>query len=184
MTLLEISSSLEENSDLHMARLLVLVGTFSGKKGDKTVNGLTKLAKLDFLLRYPIYLERALEVKKISKQKMKIKIYERQNIESSMVRYRYGPWDFRYRRFVNIMIGKGLMYVHIEGRTTQIGLTKKGFDTYIQLKDTEAYADILERAKLLKQNFDSSGTNLMKFIYRTFPEISTLRFGEIIEYEH
>lgn len=184
MTLLEISSSLEENSDLHMARLLVLVGTFSGKTGDKTVNGLTKLAKLDFLLRYPIYLERALEVKNISKQKMKIKIYERQNIESSMVRYRYGPWDFRYRKFVNIMIGKGLMHVHIEGRTTKIGLTQKGFDTYIQLTDTEAYADILERAKLLKQNFDSSGTNLMKFIYRTFPEISTLRFGERIKYEH
>lgn len=184
MTLLEISSSLEENSDLHMARLLILVGTFSGKTGDKTVSGLTKLAKLDFLLRYPVYLERTLEVKNISKQKANVKNYERENIESSMVRYRYGPWDFRYRKFVNIMIGKGLMHVHIEGRTTQIGLTKKGFDIYKKLADAEAYVDISKRAKILKQNFNLSGTNLMKFIYSTFPEISTLRFGERIEYEH
>ena len=180
MTLLEISSSLEENSDLHMARLLVLVGTFSGRTGDKTINGLTKLAKLDFLLRYPVYLERALEVKNISKQKANVKNYERENIESSMVRYRYGPWDFRYRRLLNIMIGKGLMHVHIEGRTTKIGLTQKGFDIYKKLSDAEAYADILKRAKLLKQNFDLTGTNMMKFIYSTFPEISTLRFGERI----
>lgn len=54
MTLLETSARLEENADLHIARLLILIGTFSGMKGNKTVNGLTKLAKLDFLLRYPI----------------------------------------------------------------------------------------------------------------------------------
>ncbi|MCK5374355.1 MAG: hypothetical protein KAJ40_03640, partial [Alphaproteobacteria bacterium] len=122
----------------------------------------------------------ALEVKHVSKEKVNVKNCERENIESSMVHYRYGPWDFRYRRFVNIMIGKGLMHVHIDGKTTQIGLTQKGFDIYKELSNAEVYADISKRSKLLKRNFDLSGTNLMKFIYSTFPEISTLRFGERI----
>jgi len=184
MKLLDTSARLEENTDLHMARLLILIGTFSGRKGNKTVNGLTKLAKLDFLLRYPVYLERALEAKNVPKPEAEVKPYERQTIESTMVRYRYGPWDFRYRRFLNILIGKGLVHVKIEGRTTKIGITEKGLRTYTELIDTEAYQDLLKRAKLLKRNFDRSGTTLMRFIYKTFPEITTLRLGERIEYEH
>lgn len=184
MTLLETSARLEENADLHIARLLILIGTFSGMKGNKTVNGLTKLAKLDFLLRYPIYLERALEVMSVSKAEAEVKQYERQNIESTMVRYRYGPWDFRYRRFLNTLIGKGLVHVKIENRTTKIGITEKGLRIYTELIDIEDFQDFFKRAKLLKLNFNLSGTNLMKFIYKTFPEITTLRLGERIEYEY
>jgi len=183
MTLLDTSVRLEENMDLHMARLLILVGTFSGRKGNNTINGLTKLAKLDFLLRYPIYLERALEVKNVSKAEVEVKQYERQNIESIMVRYRYGPWDFRYRRFLNILIGKGIVHVKIEGRTTKIGITEKGLRIYTEIIATEEFQDFLKRSKLLKRNFDLTGTNLMKFIYATFPEITTLRLRERIEYE-
>jgi len=184
MTLLDVSTKLEENMDLHMARLLILLGTFSGKEGDNTMNGLTKLAKLDFLLRYPVYLEYALRVRNAQKVEMELKPFERQNIESAMVRYRYGPWDFRYRRLLNTLIGKGLVHVNIEWHTTKIGITEKGLRIYFELIRVEAFQDFFKRAKLLKQNLDLSGTNLMKFIYKTFPEITTLRLGERIEYEY
>jgi hypothetical protein len=48
MTLLEIMSALDNNEDLHLARLIVLLGVLTGKNGDEPVKGLTKLAKLDF----------------------------------------------------------------------------------------------------------------------------------------
>ncbi|KAF5432402.1 hypothetical protein C5S35_17180 [Candidatus Methanophagaceae archaeon] len=82
------------------------------------------------------------------------------------------------------LIGKGLVHVKIDGRTTKIGITEKGLRIYTELIDIEDFQDFFKRAKLLKLNFNLSGTNLMKFIYKTFPEITTLRLGERIEYEY
>ena len=184
MTLLDISISLEENSELHLSRMLVLIGTFAGRRGNRTINGLTKLAKLDFLLRYPVYLGRALDAINVPKVKADVKEFERANIESAMIRYRYGPWDHRYRKFINMMVGKGLITVSIEGRTTKISMTSKGLETYGQIVELESFYDVAKRAKILKQHFDISGTRLMKFIYKTFPEITTLKLGERIDYEY
>ena len=47
----------ERESTLHEARLLLLLAG-CGLRGDGAIEGFTKLAKLDFFLRYPVYLER------------------------------------------------------------------------------------------------------------------------------
>lgn len=60
MDLIRALAELEQSPELHLARLLVLLGEFGGADGTGRVEGLTKLAKLDFLLRYPAMLERAL----------------------------------------------------------------------------------------------------------------------------
>ena len=184
MNLLQTSVNLEENDNLHISRLILLLGVFSGKERQGTIDGLTKLAKLDFLLRYPVFLERALEAKDVSIERVEVKTYERKNVESAMVRYRYGPWDFRYRRFINMMIAKGLATISIEGKTTKIGLTKQGLKFYSKLSEESEFEDLVFRANLLKRHFNYTGTNLKKFIYKTFPEISSLRLGEEIEYEN
>jgi hypothetical protein len=44
MTLFQILAELEENEELHLARLLVLLGTFAGKRKTGTVEGLTKFS--------------------------------------------------------------------------------------------------------------------------------------------
>jgi len=100
MNLFHILSTLEVNDDVHLSRLLVLLGAFIGSKNEGKIEGLTKLAKLDFLLRYPVYFERALKSKNKSISKLDVKEHERRSIESTMVRYRFGPWDHRYRRFI------------------------------------------------------------------------------------
>lgn len=51
MDLIRALAELEQNPELHLARLLVLLGEFGGADGTGRVEGLTKLAKLDFLLR-------------------------------------------------------------------------------------------------------------------------------------
>ena len=44
------------------ARLLLLIEAFSRR--ENILEGRTKLAKLDFFLRYPIYFERALQIRR------------------------------------------------------------------------------------------------------------------------
>lgn len=185
MNLYEVLSQLEDNDELHEARLLLLLQAFAGSHGQGTVDGLTKLAKLDFLLRYPTYLERALAKRpKAKPDEADVKEHERQSVESSMVRFKYGPWDHRYRRFLNLLVAKGLATVITEGRTVRIGLTDRGVKAARTLSGDQSYEDTTQRARTLKRHFDLSATNLMKFIYETFPEISTLRLGTEITHEN
>lgn len=184
MNLYETLSQLEDNDELHEARLLLLLQAFAGTDGQGTVDGMTKLAKLDFLLRYPTYLERALSQRPDGKPgQAEVKEHERQSVESSMVRFKYGPWDHRYRRFLNLLVAKGLAAVTTEGRTVRIGLTERGLEVAQSLSAAEANEDTTRRARLLKRHFDLTATNLMKFIYETFPEIGTLRLGTEITHE-
>jgi hypothetical protein len=180
MNILNTLSTLEEFDDLHLGRIMVLLSAFAGQDGQGKVEGLTKLAKLDFLLRYPEYLERALLAKNASTKKLIISDHERKSVESSMVRYRFGPWDFRYRRFLNILAAKGLVKVEVEGKTIMISLTPTGSEVAKNLAEQDAFKDIAPRTQMLKTHFDLKATTLMRFIYDTFPEIASLRLGEEI----
>ena len=181
MSLFLILAELEADIDLHLGRLLVLMGAFAGRKGEGEIRGLTKLAKLDFLLRYPLFLERALTARAVTKPaNIGMQDYERLSVESRMVRFKYGPWDFRYRRLINILVARGLVHVDMASRTVSLSLTSKGMEAAQRLSSTREYADIRRRARLLRQHFDIQGTKLMRFVYQTFPEITTLRFGEEI----
>jgi hypothetical protein len=179
MDLVEAITELDAEPDLHAARLLILISAFSSTD-QGTVEGLTKLAKLDFLLRYPVMLERALVAKNRSTRDVRLEDHERLSVESQMVRYRYGPWDHRYREFLNILIGKGLVTVRVEGRRIVITLTDNGKDLATELSDNQAFQDYARRSALLKRHFDIMGTSLMKFIYETFPEVVSLRSNEKI----
>ena len=52
--------NLAENYDLHLARILILMSELSGKNHTTKIRGITKIVKLDFLLRYPTMLEKTL----------------------------------------------------------------------------------------------------------------------------
>ena len=181
MNLFHTLADLESNDEIHMGRLMILLGNFCGPDGTGKIEGLTKLAKLDFLLRYPVYLESALKTKNVSVRDVQVAEHERLSIESAMVRFRYGPWDFRYRRFINLLVAKGLVDIRSQGNTIHLSLTQNGLQLARKLASHEAFSDVARRTAILKRHFDQRGTYLMRFIYNTFPEISTLRFGEGIE---
>lgn len=168
---------LDKDEDSHLGRILILINVFAGVEGKKEIKGLTKLAKLDFLLRYPAYLERAMEAIEKNPERVRLKSYEKKNVESKMVRYKYGPWDFRYRKFINKLVGLGLIYIRIEGRSINIGITDKGREIFFILNNNQTHKDTVDRAKIINSNFNKSGTNLMRFIYKTFPEIGSLKYG-------
>jgi hypothetical protein len=154
MSLFHTLSNLEANDDFHLSRLLILLGAFSGKDGTGTIGGLAKLARLDFLLKYPVCLEQTLEAKEKSAHNVEVLDYERKSIESSMVRFRYSPWDFRYRRFINLLVAKGLATVNVKGKTVEVGLTSNGLQAVNALSGDEAFNDTVHRAKLLRTDYD------------------------------
>jgi hypothetical protein len=175
-----VVADLDQSPELHVARILLLIDAFAVDGHGGAIEGLTKLAKLDFLLRYPVMLERALEAKGRSTREVQLEDHERHSVESEMVRYRFGPWDHRYRAFLNILVAKGLTSISIEGRKVVIALTEQGRDLARQLAAQEAFGQHSRRARLLKRHFDMTATHLMRFIYDTFPEIITLRSNEPI----
>ena len=86
MDIVHALAALERSPELHTARLLILLNAFASD-GDGAVEGLTKLAKLDFLLRYPVMLERALTTKRRTARSVGIEEHERISVESAMVRH-------------------------------------------------------------------------------------------------
>lgn len=181
MPLFEATIAIETSDAFHTSRLIILIDAFSGQDQTGSVQGITKLAKLDFLLRYPSNLERALIAKGIKTDKAEVKEYERHNVESSMIRFRYGPWDFRYRRFLNLLAARGLIHLHVSGRTVHVSSTAQGHHVADELARAEEFSELIARVRLLKTHFDMGGTNLMKFIYQTFPELTNLRYGTQID---
>jgi hypothetical protein len=182
MDLVRSLTELEQAPALHAARLLLLLRTFAGPDGTGRIQGLTKLAKLDFLLRYPVMLERALQAKKQSVASVQVQPHERNSVESRMVRYRFGPWDHRYRTLLNLLVAQGLATVSVEGRTITIGITPAGAERAGAVAENEAFTDLARRAKTIRAHFDLTATNLMRFIYDTFPELLTLRANEAIQW--
>lgn len=175
MDIVQTVADIDQSTYLHTMRLLILLDAFSEDGNGGAIEGLTKLAKLDFLLRYPLMLERALDAKGRSLKEVKLEDHERFNVESEMVRYRFGPWDHRYREFLNILVAKDLASVSIEGKTVVIMVTETGRSCVNQVSSDSIFSPYFNRAKLLKTNFNMTVTHLMNFIYKTFPEIISLQ---------
>lgn len=174
------AAAAERDDNLHVARLLLLLATRSDKE-NKPMEGLTKLAKLDFLLRYPTNLERALASEGKDRAQARIEPYERTTIESKMIRFKYGPWDHRYRRWAAIMAAKGLAQIYLKGKTVCLQLTDQGRDVANEFGAQPDFEKLANRARVVNKNFGAkSGTWLKTFVYSTFPELVSMKWGEEI----
>lgn len=170
----------ETSDELHLSRILLLLNA-SSKRGKKTVSGITKLAKLDFLLRYPNCLERALEHLSEDTSVANFQDFERTTIESRMVRFRYGPWDKRYRRWIGILVAKEIAITYVRGRTIHVGITEKGKQLAQQLSNLNEFKNIDLRSEIIIKSVGNfSATKIMNFIYEVFPELSNMKWGEKI----
>lgn len=179
--LMDVVTELDRNEDVHLARILVLLKAF--QEPDKpALQGITKLAKLDFLLRYPSCLRKALLARGVRDANIPVEDFEALTIEARMVRYRFGPWDHRYRRFLNVLAAKNLVSVGMDRQTINIDLTQLGSELTDRLIEGEEFGRVFERAKLLKKHLDIRARALMEFIYETFPELSSLQYNEGIDF--
>lgn len=160
------------------ARLLLLINAFS--PGDNaSLEGRTKLAKLDFFLRYPEYLKRALAARDAADD-WPLTTEPSKTIESRMIRFRYGPWDPAYFALLGRLVGRGLIAVVPIKRGLGYRTTPHGKELAERLAKTDVWSDTHKLTKVLKRRLNLSGTNLKKFVYKHFPEVSAAKWGKPI----
>jgi len=158
------------------ARLLLLIDAFTQSRG--SLDGRTKLAKLDFFLRYPPYFKRAMAIRR-PKATVPNGLDD-DTIESRMVRYRYGPWDPAYYSLLGSLIGRGLIVPILGSNGMGYRTSEAGAELAQRLANTDAWYQTAEVTNLLVKHFDLTGNSLKKFIYDHFPEVSDARWGEIL----
>lgn len=181
LKLIKLSASIEDSDEFHLARLLILLKACSGKS-NKSIDGIMKLAKLDFLLRYPNCLARVLNYLGRQKLAKQINEYEQNTIEAKMIRFRYGPWDKRYRRWIGLLVAKGLADTYLNGRTVKVKLTAEGYIAADLLSSKSEYKIIEQRSKYIFTAVGNySATKLKNFIYEVFPEITSMKWGSDID---
>lgn len=162
------------------ARILLLIDAFSRKgrsRKKRHLEGRTKMAKLDFLLRYPHYLRRALRQVDASPDEISRDTVE-SPIENRMIRYRYDPWDPSYFAVLGSLVGRGLVEAEPLPRGFGYRTTPLGEKTAQLLADDESYNDLVERVQVLLEHFDWSGSRLKNFVYASFPEVTDARWAE------
>ena len=171
LMLVRKAAEAEISDDIHMMRIMQLIAVSGRWKGTKEIKGITKLAKMDFLLRYPNCLKIALEKmgKKLSDFKIEILEHELNTIESKMIRFRYGPWDGRYRRWISLLRAKELICLYTKGRTVIVETTKLGSEFIEEVSQSPILKEHYLRTVAVVKTFGRfSATGLMDFIYETF----------------
>lgn len=157
------------------ARLLLLIDGFTTPT--RNLEGRTKLAKLDFFLRYPNFMRRAMQIRKPDVE-LATTPAEEGNVEARMVRYRYGPWDPSYFALLGSLIGRGLIDPILERRGIGFRSTSLGREVAGALAEEESWGQTVARIKLLRRHFDLTGRSLQDFIYEHFPEVTSASWGE------
>jgi hypothetical protein len=187
LRILTTAAAVEWSDEFNEARLLLLLLAAAGP-GEKPqpLEGAIKLAKMDFLLRYPNILERALRAVAPENPGARQAIAaippeDKDTIEVHMIRFRYGPYDLRYPRWLSILVAKQLVYVYSHRNTVKIQLTTKGKSVAETLAQTQEFKPLAERAESVRLVVgDMPSTKVADFIYHIAPELNGLKMGEPI----
>jgi hypothetical protein len=134
------------------------------------------MAKLDFLVRYPEFYE------KLAKHLGQESSTPLHDVESSMVRFRYGPWDDRYYHVLAYLESRGLVSVGKDRSTYQFALTQKGMEIANALAGSPTFSDLSVHMNNVKALVGKlGGTKLKELIYGVFSkEVVDRKLGEPI----
>ena len=178
----------DDDNDFHAYRILLLIykcGVIKNEISDfQIIYGRTKFSFFDFLIRYPIYLRKLIEVKapKAKKETLKNQLslseFERAIEFSSMINYIRGPWDHNYYNIFSYMTSKNLINIQYK-RITESGerqfciiLNSKGHELALEIKKKEK--DWVNRMEIINELFreDSTNKSIEILIQSIFPELT------------
>lgn len=167
--------------EFHAARILLLIavcGSKSKTREGHAIEGLTKLAKLDFFVRYPTFFN------KVSTYLKKQAQIDSQEVDSKMIRFHYGPWDKRYYQVLPYLEARGIIKIEKHDKQYLFILTSIGEGIAKQLKDVKDYNEIIEKMNIVGKTFRStSGNRLKEIIYEVFKkEVADKNLDDIINY--
>jgi DNA-binding PadR family transcriptional regulator len=165
----------DQITEFHAARILLLLHLCGVKN---RIAGLTKLAKVDFFVRYPDFFERA--ARHLEKKAEPTPVYA---VESAMIRHHYGPWDARYYQLLAYLEGRELIAVERDEKTFLFTLTDTGLAVAKRLAGEPSYKDLGTHMKAVKKLLGSkSGDVLKKLVYELFDEeVAKLPLGQVIQ---
>ncbi|MCC3279486.1 hypothetical protein LJ754_10000 [Arthrobacter sp. zg-Y40] len=171
----------------HQTRVLLLVTAVASEAGhSRKLDGLTKLAKLDFLTRYPALAPNVLEALDADDSRLHIENggeLSPTDVEAPMVRYKYGPWDDRYYPIIGALVGRGLLR-YAKGRRGSLALipTSFGRKVAVGIGDTNEWADVNDRCHAIAQtSVGLSGTKLKDLIYANLASLMDRPYRELIK---
>jgi hypothetical protein len=160
-------------------RILILIDEFSGSpKRPRVLEGRVKLAKLDFLIRYPQYLKRMLRYRNVPDDEWVSLSSETNPLQDRMIRYRYGPWDPSYYAVLGSLIGRGLVVAVPVQNGIGYRSTKDGHELASAISDEDAWGPLRERARVARRHFDYTGTSLKNWLYEAIPEMANSDWNE------
>jgi DNA-binding PadR family transcriptional regulator len=172
----------EDIIEFHASRILLILRICGQKDQIRKIykiSGLTKLAKLDFFVRYPEFFRRYL-------RKQNIQTIDLLNhvggIESRMIRFHYGPWDQRYYQLLPFLEARDLITVEKDKGTFTFFLTEKGEQMADDLKSTDEFESLSNNIKNVNLVLGKMvGSKLKNLVYEMFEtEVTNKSMGTII----
>lgn len=134
----EMLSAMVDDLAYHQGRVLLLVRAVAEEPGNAgKLDGLTKLAKLDFLVRYPALAPVVLDELSETDPDLHLDyadLSEPTVVSDPMTRYKYGPWDDKYYPVIGALVSRGLLK-YARGR--------QGSVAFVPTKSGRALADDL-----------------------------------------
>lgn len=177
---------LRDNLAYHQARVLLLVTAVSATKGHAgKLDGLTKLAKLDFLLRYPALAPEVLD--RLDTREPRLHLDDEDvaaptDVEAPMIRYKYGPWDDRYYAVIGALIGRGLLrYTSARKGSVAVAPTAAGRRLAAQLAASDQWTEIADRGAAIAQaSAGMTGNALKDLIYQRLADLMDRPHWQVI----
>lgn len=174
----EALSAILDDLLYHQSRILLLIQAVSREPGSSgRLSGLTKLAKLDFLLRYPAFASVVLD-----------EIPQEHSAEDEavvidpMIRHRFGPWDDRYYPVVGALAARGLVRL-VPGprRSTSFVPTSLGLSVADDLAADPTWGDLADRCRgIARATASMTGNALKERIYDRLPDLMDRPHREVI----
>lgn len=175
-----------EDLAYHQARVLLLVAAVAATKGHAgKLDGLTKLAKLDFLLRYPALAPQVLDRLDHADPRLHLEVSDfaaPTEVEAPMTRYKYGPWDDRYYAILGALIGRGLLrYTSARKGSVAVVPTPTGRRLASELATSPHWTDVHDRSRAIAEaSANMTGSALKDHIYERLADLMDRPHRQVI----
>lgn len=182
----EVRGALVEDLVYHQGRVLLLVRAVASEPGNAgKLDGLTKLAKLDFLVRYPALAPVILDELDEANEDLHLTradLAEPTQVSDPMTRYKYGPWDDRYYPVIGALVARGLLR-YVRGRKGSVALapTALGRRLAEDLATDPTWSGVDDQCKAIaRASAGMTGNALKERIYGRLADLMDRPHREII----
>ena len=151
-------------------RVFLLIAAFSGTRTKPgSMGGVDKLAKLDFLLRYPRYLAGALRHRGAEEPAV---VFDADPLLDRVVRRRYRTWSPSHNAILGNLLGRGLIEAVPTGAGIGYRTTNLGRDLADSISKDETWEAVNQNAELVKRHLDMNGAALKTLLCDATSEIA------------